>query len=819
MRNPVGGPWPTGSSVRVRGRRWAVVHQSNGSDCSLLRLRGSDPFTPSILRTLLLPFDRPRSVPSTSTVVVNAERWLRVVQRAALEAAPFGGLFPAAAGRIDLHPYQMEPALAALRDGSARILIADAVGLGKTVQAGLLMRQLSAERDLFRGLVVVPASLREQWSVELKERFDLQSTVMTSTSLARAARELPDEVSPWSLPGVYICSFEFIRRPEVLRPLEDSGWDLLVVDEAHAATVGSARRAAVDAVAQRSRRVVLLTATPHAGDDEQFRSLCRIGRAGANRDPVLLFQRSRTDVGIKQDRRTVFLTIALSPAERRAHRLLERYTSALCAESPTGRGAPQQRLLAIVLRKRALSSVSALSASCRRRLSLLQSDDQPNIGDQLSLPLDDDEVLQDDEVPEALLGAAGLGDVVRERRWLEAIAESAECAARHDSKVERLKRFLSRVKEPVIVFTEYRDTLARLQDALGPAFPALDTLHGGMIATERSIAQRRFNERGTLLLATDAAAEGLNLHHRCRIVVHFELPWSPARLEQRTGRVDRMGQTRRVHEILLVASDTAERLVLAPLARRVSRSRTLGASPPRLLETLSESRVAAAILDGTPLESRTVSFEQDVTRAEPHVGHAARLEAARIADLRCWIRHPTTTASINGYPVAVVGTEKTDIAPGVIRVCTLTLSAADGAIIHTEVVALHQALHVRWPSEPDDVRQSLGRLSLQHEALHELLPLFEARIEQVRISCARVAAVLSTREETMSSVAESSARRLVQRGLFDRRSEIEDHERARVQSAIHDDRMQHLNSLNAWQQLTPSLRLLAILLVNGPVGR
>ena len=119
-------------------------------------------------RTLLLPFDRPRSVPSTSTVVVTAERWLRAVQRAALEAAPFGGLFPAAAGRIDLHPYQMEPALAALRDGSARILIADAVGLGKTVQAGLLLRQLSSERDMFRGLVVVPASLREQWSAELE---------------------------------------------------------------------------------------------------------------------------------------------------------------------------------------------------------------------------------------------------------------------------------------------------------------------------------------------------------------------------------------------------------------------------------------------------------------------------------------------------------------------------------------------------------------------------------------------------------------------------------------------------------------------------
>ena len=109
-------------------------------------------------------------------------------------------------------------------------------------------------------------------------------------------------------------------------------------------------------------------------------------------------------------------------------------------------------------------------------------------------------------------------------------------------------------------------------------------------------------------------------------------------------------------------------------------------------------------------------------------------------------------------------------------------------------------------------------MSLQDETLHEFLPLFQARIEQVRISCARVAAVLSTREQTMYSVAQSSARRLAQRALFDRRSEIEHNERARVQSAADDERMQHLNSLTACHQLTPSLRLLAILLVNGPVG-
>ena len=106
--------------------------------------------------------------------------------------------------------------------------------------------------------------------------------------------------------------------------------------------------------------------------------------------------------------------------------------------------------------------------------------------------------------------------------------------------------------------------------------------------------------------------------------------------------------------------------------------------------------------------------------------------------------------------------------------------AADAAIVHTELVALHQAIHVRWPSEPENVRRSLARFSLRQEDLHEFLPLFHARIQQVGISSAQVAAALSARELAMSSVAQSSARRLVQRGLFDRRSEIEENERARV---------------------------------------
>src|SRR6185436_5636155 len=284
------------------------------------------------------------------------------------------------------------------------------------------------------------------------------------------------------------------------------------------------------------------------------------------------------------------------------------------------------------------SSVSALALSCRKRLAVLETEGQHEIEEQLSLPLDDDEVLREDDAPESILAVAGLADVASERRWLKAILEAAEAAAIRESKLERLKRLLVKIQEPAIVFTEYRDTLLRLYDHLRLAHSSIAVLHGGMTASERSAVQQQFNEGGSLLLATDAAAEGLNLQHRCRLVIHFEWPWSPARLEQRTGRVDRIGQTQVVHEIMLVASDTAERLVLAPLIQRAARAGALTQSGGRLLDRLSESHVASAILEGTSIDVPPLSLEAETISAPVGLVRGAQDEATRIGQLRTWVQ-------------------------------------------------------------------------------------------------------------------------------------------------------------------------------------
>ena len=191
--------------------------------------------------------------------------------------------------------------------------------------------------------------------------------------------------------------------------------------------------------------------------------------------------------------------------------------------------------------------------------------------------------------------------------------------------------------EPVIVFTEYRDTLLQLAGALPPSLQ----LHGGLTASERAAVQARFNEAGGLLLATDAAAEGLNLQRRCRIVVNYELPWNPARLEQRIGRVDRIGQARAVHAITLVARDTAEDLVIANLARRLARVVATLGDRDRLGAFLTDARMARLVIAGAseeagdaPEHTESAPDRPAVVAREPAVGDEARAAAERLSQRR-----------------------------------------------------------------------------------------------------------------------------------------------------------------------------------------
>jgi superfamily II DNA/RNA helicase len=259
------------------------------------------------------------------------------------------------------------------------------------------------------------------------------------------------------------------------------------------------------------------------------------------------------------------------------HALLARYGDAVRAEC-TQRGGDAWLALS-VLHKRALSSAWALARSVQRRLATLSGDNETN-GVQLALPLGDvqGERIADDEAP-AWPGELRLSDPARERRLLSELQLRARAAAAAETKIAALAALLRRSGQPAVVFTEYRDTLLHVMRSL--ARPAL-VLHGGLTRDERASVLTAFTRDACgLLLATDAAAEGLNLHHRCRLVVNLELPWNPMRLEQRIGRVDRIGQRRTVHAFHLVAAGTGEMRLLGRLRARVAAAKTaIGAPDP-----------------------------------------------------------------------------------------------------------------------------------------------------------------------------------------------------------------------------------------------
>jgi superfamily II DNA or RNA helicase len=758
--------WESGDRVIVRGEYWRVLRTSSFADCAALDLASQD--RPGVNRTLLVPFDRPRRASPPRLRMVSTRRWREEVAGIVSESFPYGSL-RCCPRTIRLLPYQLEPALAVFRHGATRLLIADDVGVGKTVEAGLIISEVAGRSHGARILILVPASLKDQWQHELRSLFGIEAIDAGARWLHTVSGELPADVNPWSLPGVYLASTDFVKRAEALRPLEDVRWDLLVLDEAHATTPGSHRKAATHALACRARLVVLLTATPHAGDDRQFEELCSTGRVDSS-DPIVCFRRSRADVlpDVRPSRSRV-IRVRLSDAERRLHRELESYTARLWATA-AGRAETNPALLATILRKRALSSAGSLLVSLKRRLQLM---DRPAVDEvQLWLPLspEDEERGSVEDLPaDAIVGGAGLGDQVEERVRIERIVDAATPACESESKMGALLRLLCRVREPAIVFTEYRDTADRLCSALIDGGHRVLVLHGGHTAAQRRAAIDDFNRGDALLVATDAASEGLNLQHRCRLVIHFELPWTPLRLHQRCGRVNRIGQTRPVHEVALVADDTAERLVIDPLVRRAGRAGSFGVAP--LTAQLPEARVSERLdggVDRTSTHTGTIRVPQDfvsIDLRDEGIAEATRLELLRRLECR-----PRSSQGRPMLPAAHAGRATIRAVEAVLTVIvTVTIRDRMGSPLEERTVAVSGTVPgFCW--RPARVEHQLPSVLEQivPRVLRRLSRRAGHRLSEVRAVHDRVRHAVLRREAAIEGSLGSAARELVQAGLFDR---------------------------------------------------
>lgn len=580
----------TTECVEARGERWLVVRREPCEDCAVVTLRGVSDENRGRTLQLLTPFDRLRRWSAPTRVVRRPRR--RVLERAARAVADAHGWLepwtPTVAD-IDLHPWQLEPAIAAL-SGGMRLLLADEVGLGKTIQAGLVVVELQRRGLSSRALILTPASLRHQWAGELHHRFSLDPLVLDHEALTRLSAHLPVGVNPWTTADLVISSIDLVKRPEVRRALDAAPVDILVVDEAHHLTPGTDRGTVVAQLAERTPWVVLVTATPHSGDPEAFSYLSRLGSRG-HQSSAVVFRRRAREVGLQRTRHVHLHRVRPSEPERALLDATLAYASALWRQRETGTRGPA--LVAAVICRRAVSSGRALARTLARRRALLAG----SIRDVLVQPalpwLEEDPA--DAVESDSLLGACALADRRDELDWLNrliALAERLEMT----SKLEAIVRILERSDEPALVFSEYRDTLCQLAERLSHRWP-VSMLHGGLSARERRDAIRDFlTGRARVLLATDAAGEGLNLQARCRLVINVELPWNPVRLEQRIGRVDRLGQHRRVHAVHLHYADSFEEQVLAQLHRRAAR-----AALDLQQSAFDDWTVAAAVFDGQPV--------------------------------------------------------------------------------------------------------------------------------------------------------------------------------------------------------------------------
>jgi SNF2 family DNA or RNA helicase len=440
------------------------------------------------------------------------------------------------------YPHQERTCGRVLREMRGRAILADEVGLGKTIEAGLILKEYAIRGLVRRVLILTPASLTGQWREEMASKFDLPFAIL---------RKLPD----WERHPMLIASMDTAKRPPHRSVAQGRPWDLVIVDEAHRLK----NRFSVNwrFVAGLSKKyMLLLTATPVQNDlDELFNlvSLLKPGQlhtydhfqeryvgSADRRVPARvpeLRERLR-DVMVRHCRGIAFalpprrvhsLAVRLSPAERRLYDEVTDFVRGAYS-STSGRMSWAARLTLIVLQREIGSSTFAVSGTLGR---LTQS------------PL--------------------FGWEDRER--LEALRMDAQ-AIRSNVKASHLVGFLKSLNEKAIVFTQYVQTLRYLQEVLDGAGYRVAVYHGSLSPVRKDAAVRAFREDRQIFLSTEAGGEGRNLQF-ARTVVNYDLPWNPLRIEQRIGRVHRLGQTQEVHVVNLWAEDTVEAYLMELLDRKI----------------------------------------------------------------------------------------------------------------------------------------------------------------------------------------------------------------------------------------------------------
>ncbi len=641
-----------GSLVTARGREWVVLPDSEpAADLLVLRpLGGSDDEITGIYLPLepVEPAEFALPDPTRDLGSHDDGRLLRDAVRLGFRAGagPFRCLARIA---VEPRPYQLVPLLMALRQDPVRLLIADDVGIGKTVEALLIARELLDRGEVRRLAVLCPPHLAEQWQRAMRQQFHLDAALVLPGTARRLERGLAPGESLFERYPHVVISMDWIkserRRHEFLRVCPE----LVIVDEAHTCTVGvGVGRAAQQRhdllralSADTSRHLLLVTATPHSGKEENFRSLLALldpalaelpaelsgdhNRRQRERLARYLVQRRRGDLAAYLDVETPFPAREQAEEHYGLSRPYRRFLDkvlAWCREQVLDHELDErhQRVRwwsALALLRSIGSSPAAAASTLRNRAASAEADtvaEADELGRRLVMDLHDDATEGIDVVPGSQAEESSSPEAERLRR----LAREAEAlAGRDDAKLQRAADLvLDLVGDgwSPILFCRFIPTVAYLAEHLRSVLPdevKVEAVTGDLAPDEREARiDAMLDHPLRVLVCTDCLSEGINLQEGFDAVLHYDLAWNPTRHEQRDGRVDRYGQPREVVRTLTLygRDNPVDGLILDVLLRKHrSIRRQLGITVPVPMDS---NAVVEAMMEGLLMRGKDQAAEQ-----------------------------------------------------------------------------------------------------------------------------------------------------------------------------------------------------------------
>ncbi len=529
-------------------------------------------------------------------------------------ASLFDPLLAVNTSKIDPLPFQIEAVYEyILKLPRIRFLIADDPGAGKTIMAGLVIKELKLRGLVKRILIVVPGHLKDQWRRELKEKFDESFVIIDR----RVMDSLYGE-NPWQRENQVITSMDFAKREDILPSLSSVHWDLVIVDEAHKMAAyrygdklsKTDRYKLGEVLSKNSEHLLFLTATPHKGDPENFRLFLDLLIPGffakselikesiEKGDNPLFIRRLKEDLK-DFDGRPIFtnrypktIKFRLSDDEKMLYNKLSEYVITQYKKAEAKKKRNNVAFALLILQRRMASSTYALLESLKRRKEKLEE-----LLNKPEFPKKPYDYAQIEEIEdyeewerwekekewETISIAETKEELEKEIRTLEELISLANEIVKEEKevKLKELKKALEegfkkiremRGNEKILIFTESKDTMEYLVEKIRSWGYLVNYIHGGMKLEERIEAEKIFRDKTQVMVATEAAGEGINLQF-CHLMINYDIPWNPVRLEQRMGRIHRYGQQKDVYVFNLVAEDTREGNILAKILDKLEEIR------------------------------------------------------------------------------------------------------------------------------------------------------------------------------------------------------------------------------------------------------